>query len=109
MNLVTLFNQRQIVGISEGTLRLILEDRFPEIHVKKSGNGLIMLSNNKIIKCVQEYYTVPGKKKIQHSGISKCYKVQQEIGVLEEVSLNDCTRCHLACMRKKRQGELVRI
>ena len=33
-----------------------------------------MLCNNKIIKCVQEYYTVPGKKKIQHSGISKCYK-----------------------------------
>ena len=39
MNLVTLFNQRQIVGIDEGTLRLILKKTVSGIHVKKSGNA----------------------------------------------------------------------
>lgn len=110
MNLVTLLSRKNIEGLSEGELVSIL-NKNSHIKIKSARNGLIVLDNNKIIKCVREYYKDPKGKPLSKSGdpVSKCFYTQQEFGLSNDVSIGDCESCHLACLNKKNKGKLVRI
>ena len=111
MNLVTMLNSRNIAGIQEDTLKSILRGQHPAISVKMAQNGMVMLSDNTIIKCVHEYYQNPEStmdmKKYKNSP-AKCHYVQENLGI-EGVNNNRCAQCHLACMEMRDNKELRRI
>ncbi|MED1125196.1 hypothetical protein [Bacillus atrophaeus] len=111
MNLVTILNSRNIAGIQDDTLKSILEGSHPDISVKIGANGMVMLSDNTIIKCTGEYYTNPNSNvdlKKHKNSVAKCHYVIEGLGV-DGVDVNQCTRCHLRCMEKRKGGALKRI
>lgn len=111
MNLVEILNGRNIAGVQESTLKTILEGTHPSIDVRMASNGMVMLSDNTIIKCVQEYYQNPNSftdiKKHRNSTAS-CHYVQDHLDI-KGVDINQCRLCHLRCMEMKANGELRRI
>lgn len=111
MNLVTILNNRSIAGIQEGELKSILEGTHPSISVRMASNGMVMLSNNTVIKCVENYYRNPNSHvdmKKHNNMTAKCYYVIEDLG-LDGVSVNHCAQCHLRCLNKKGNKELQRI
>lgn len=118
MNLVSLLNNRNIEGIQETILKEILEGTHPSVGIKYSGNGLVVLTNNKVIKCVKNYYVNPNEHgKFGGSSelnASQCFNIQKYMGLVQPdeplatILVNRCGVCHLACLRKKEEGKLKR-
>lgn len=110
MNLVAMINGRNIAGYQESALKEILRGNHP-VSVRMAQNGMVMLSDNTIVKCVHEYYQNPDStmdmKKYKNSP-AKCHYVQENLGI-NGVPLNRCGACHLMCMQMREDKELRRI
>lgn len=110
MNLVTILNNRSIAGIQESELKIILEGNHPSIKLRMAANGMVMFTNNTIVKCVEEYYYNPNDpidaKKLNQT--AKCYHIIENLG-LGGVDINRCGDCHLECLNKKNEGHIRRI
>lgn len=106
-----MLNNRNIEGIQEETLKTILEGNHPGIEVRMATNGMVMLSDNTIIKCVSEYYRNPNStvdmKKYKNSP-AKCHYVMEDLEI-DGVRMNRCASCHLRCLEKRKNKELRRI
>ena len=110
MDLVTLYLSKQIGGLDENTLEQALLDTHASLRVKKSGQGMVMLSNNTILKCVNSYYKSPTApdKKVKHSNAAlQCHYAHETLGIVG-VDVYQCSQCHLRCIAKRRRGELRR-
>lgn len=112
MDLIEYYLRTGIEGYRIKTLTDILAGSNPDIHVKNlSHEGSIFLTNNRIIKCVMNYYRTCDKQvtnKDIKSNNNKCFYVQKALGITRVSSYN-CTDCHLQCSNKFKAKELLRI
>lgn len=95
MNLVRRYLSRGIEGMNYQEFRSILRGD-SALKVTKSGNGLVMLTNKKMIRCVSHYYQHP-QNKILVKASNECFYVQKALEV-NGISTNNCASCHMRCM-----------
>ena len=107
MNIVDLLRGEDIEGISRGDLWKILSYSHPGIRIRSNSNGVIVLSDRKIIKCVHHYYRNPDKEPRKLFGSNQCHIIHNNLEIVGE-SPNDCRSCHLNCLNKLEAGQLVR-
>lgn len=110
MDLITLMLSKKIAGLEESDFEKVLIGDHESIGVKKYGQGILMLTNNTIVKCVGNYYKSiddEGKKAKKSSAGLQCYNTQELLGVIG-VDVYRCDLCHLRCMQKLRRKELRR-
>lgn len=112
MDLVTMYLSTGIEGIPYDRLARILEGSDDKIEVKSVSAGIIILSNNKVIKCAENYFTKPGdpglnKKKLK-SANNMCFYTQVSLGLTGKVNNYRCVECLQQCLLMKNSGELVR-
>lgn len=107
MNLVSrlISNDTFIEGIHKETVKEILCQRHPYIKISLMRNGAIILSNNKIIKCVQRYYYDETNRPIKEvKSIHACSEYQKKLGI--ECAPYSCLLCHLQCLEKLNRKEI---
>lgn len=104
MNLIDLLDV-SIEGYDPADLFRILTHQDESIHVTSSRNGSIILSNRKIIKCVENYYRHPTIKPVKAKSVNTCHAVHKNLNITT-VASNSCESCHIACMAKKKDNEL---
>lgn len=99
MNLVTYITGIKIAGHSKEDLELIIVNGHPNTHVVTKGDGVIILSDGSLVKCVANYYegNEPISKK-SRSSVNRCHEVQKALDVPHRVG-TDCLSCHLNCLR----------
>lgn len=108
MNLVWIYTTTGIENIPYEQLSEILSNRHGSLKVKSVSKGLIILNDNRIIKCAIEYFIRPdsvGNKKIKAA--NQCYYDQKSLGITG-VTNYDCANCIRRCIQMKLSGELVR-
>lgn len=107
MNLVTqlVSNDTFIEGMHKEQVADILSQRHPSIRISTMRHGNIILSNNKIIKCIAQYYCKTDGKVFKKSKTSNlCHLYQQEADV--QCAPYSCLACHLQCLQKLKEGKL---
>jgi hypothetical protein len=109
MDLITMLLKKNVGGFREDALESILRGDDEAVCVRTINHGMIVLSNNSIVKCVSNYYKLPGQTKMgKHNNAAlQCHTVHTTFGI-EGINVYQCAQCHLQCMSKKRQGELQR-
>lgn len=109
MNLVTklVSNDTFIEGIHKEEVTNILNQRHPSIRISLSRHGNIILSNNKIIKCVSRYYADSSGQPflIRKSSTHQCHEVRKAANI--DCPTNSCISCHLQCLEKLKEGNLT--
>jgi len=73
-------------------------------------NGVMILSDNKVINCVENYYELPEGRKIKGgkgNQYLRCRQIRNAYN-LDTVSNLDCIRCHIACLKAEKDGEMKR-
>lgn len=71
----------------------------------KEKNGLLILSNKKIIKCISKYYTLIDDTKLQDiSKTNFCYYNHLTAGI--HCNVYNCAECHLQSLKLLKQGQL---
>jgi len=106
MNIVIRYLGIGIEGIPLNQFKNILEDK-SGISVKTIGKGMLILSDNKLIKCVNNYYATREMKptsKIKAS--NQCYYTQKDLDI-KGIANYSCKDCHLRCINKQENKELV--
>jgi hypothetical protein len=107
MNLVYLYYERGIEGYPTGQLLNILNGQ-DIVKVKMSTNGMVLLDNNKMIKCVSNYYMTPSGAFAKKSKMSNdCYYTQKDLGITG-VGNYKCLQCHTNCINMFNDGFLNR-
>lgn len=106
MNLVFRYHKIGIEGIPSAMLRQILEGSHAT-KVKMANGGMLMLTTNKIIKCVKEYYNTQEGMKPLKKVSNQCYYVQTGLGITN-VNNYACAHCHLKCQDMIKEGKLIR-
>lgn len=110
MDLITLMLSRRIGNLEERDWEKVLAGTHESLNIKKSGQGMLMLNNNVIIKCVIDYYRQPSdpNKKIKHSNAAlKCHYVQENLNIVG-LDAYQCELCHLRCLNRKKTHDLIR-
>lgn len=110
MDLITLMLNKRIAGLEESVFEQVLMGTHESLGVKKSGQGILMLTNNAIVKCVSYYYKNTDnqdKKAKKSSDGLQCYNTQEALGVTG-IDIYQCSICHLRCMQKRKRKELHR-
>jgi aldehyde:ferredoxin oxidoreductase len=111
MDLVTLALSKRIGNIEDNVLEQVLMDTHASLRLKKSGQGMLMLNNNAIIKCAGIYYRNPNApdKKVKHNNTAlQCHYVQETLEIVG-IDVYQCSQCHLRCIQKRKRKELRRI
>jgi hypothetical protein len=106
MNLVYRYYELGIEGIPSSMLQQILEGTHA-IKVKVASPGMIMLTTNKVIKCVKEYYNTKEGMKPLKKVSNQCYYVQTGLDI-QNVGNYQCAQCHLKCSNMLKEGKLIR-
>jgi hypothetical protein len=108
MDLIFKYINRGIEGYTDDELKRIL---FSEhvVTVKNVANSVMLLSNDRIIKCAAEYYAsetgvIVKRKKVTN----ECFFIQKTLGI-KSVANYDCKTCHMECLRMKRENKLIKI
>lgn len=111
MDLITLMLSKRIGGIPESEFEKVLMGTHESLGVKKSGQAMIMLTNNNIVKCVSNYYKELNSstdKKIKHSNPGlQCHYTHETLGIVG-IDVYQCAQCHLRCLHKLKQKEVRR-
>lgn len=105
MNLVTRMLGIGIEGMSTTQLKSILNGADP-IKVQMSNGGMMMLTNQRIVKCVINYYgrrNMPAMKKMSN----QCFATQQALNITG-VNNYSCASCHMKCMDMHDNKEIYR-
>lgn len=79
------------------------------VSVKSVKNGLILLSNGQVLKCVREYYKRPGttaKPKKFINPVLSCRAVRRDLRLQEVVDDLQCRFCHISCINLEESHEL---
>lgn len=106
MNTMDLLRGPMIENISfEELSQVLLTPLSGNVSVRTKRNGLIVLTDNRIVKCVSEYYQPVGEKPIKASGANPCHKIHKGFAI-NNVPANSCELCHLQCMAKQKEGLL---
>ena len=110
MQLLELYKRGFVGQMFPSRLRKILRGEHPTVYVRSTVNGVIIFSDGKVLKCVDNYYTLPGSRltKSNTSQYLKCNKIRKAFGLSDYVAANDCVRCHLACYQAENDGEIKR-
>lgn len=106
MNIFEYVKTLSIAGINSRTLENILRNRDMSTRIRTSGNGIVIFSDNSILKCVLNYY-----ERVEKSNKKKtsnfCYDTISGLKI-KGVDINRCVDCHLECMEMLRDGKLKR-
>ena len=106
-----MYNGRLIGGLKEKEFREVLLGEHSSIRVRNSNRGLVILSNDAIIKCVSHYYatrSVKETKKRTKGSTHECYYVMKDFDI-QGIELNNCLNCHIHCIDKRNKKELRRL
>lgn len=100
MRFIDYYKKRLIAGIEPDRLKQILLGN-TDVTARKMDNGSIILSNNKIIKCVDHYYKPANEEDIVRCGskspLIRCNAARKALGT-NRLSRMECIQCHLMCM-----------
>ncbi len=92
MELVHRYFNKGIEGIPYNSLKEIMVNRSHfGTHIDSINHGVIILSDNTIIKCVKNYYSEP------NLGVCKkdtCFGVLSHFGFKNSIEINNCPSCH---------------
>lgn len=111
MQLYEYYLKRFIAGVMPAEFEKILLGEHEEIHAVTT-NGMLVLSNKKIVKCVSEYYRGTNddntKMKLRAGGnvYLRCDNVRRNLGISVEPMA--CRHCHQCCLRAEREKKLRR-
>lgn len=109
MNLTQIYLHETIEDMQLITLKSILEGKDNNIRVRNESPAMILLNNNKIIKCVGDYYkTSTDKKRSKLKSSNECYDTQTLLEIKGVANYN-CNKCHLKCITMLREKDLVLI
>lgn len=107
MNLVEVVirNSRLVEGIDNDKLKDILLGNDKYISVVTAKNSVIILSNKKIIKCIEKYYKTTDDQLLKKTGTSNfCYQNLVTCG--NTCGVYNCVQCHLDCIEKVENDQL---
>lgn len=106
-------NRARIEGINIKDLQHLLlapgapnTRRYKHYNIKLSDVNLLLLyDNNKntnvLVKCVKNYYNLKE---------NDCYRIRQDLETYNDSHSNDaCIRCHLKCINKAKNKEIVKL
>ena len=104
----------QFIGhVDNDRLNKILLNEDEDIHVKKCMNGMIVLDNNKIIRCIDQYYNRPkdvpenSSFRTSKNKLLRCENVRKNYG-LDTIGSMDCIQCHRICLQRAAAGRISR-
>jgi cbb3-type cytochrome oxidase cytochrome c subunit len=84
----------------------VLTNKNTSVRVKNSGNGILVFSDNTVIKCVKNYFANPNIPYTK-TNCKSCYDTMQTLG-RAGIAVNQCHMCHLSCARAFESKELYR-
>lgn len=113
MRIIDFYNKRFVANMPPDRFGKVLTGADEEITVRVLGNGSMLLSNSKVIKCVSNYYDTIDDKKLPSSAMVNsqylhCINVRKIIGCDSIVDRMDCKFCHLNCLRLVLEKKLKR-
>jgi hypothetical protein len=97
-------------GIEEIPYKLLLDilDNKDTVKVKTVASGMMVLSNNKVIKCASNYYKPAGETvALKKNFANNCFFAQKYLN-MHGISNYECVRCHRMCLEKLEAKELKR-
>lgn len=109
MQLVTAYKNMFIGRMFPDTLLKILKGEHPLITVKDVRNGVIMLSNGTILKCVGDCYERLDKTVVPKNTnlFLKCRNTRKMFK-LDDVDDTNCTTCHIRCLALEQSQSIKR-
>ena len=109
----SLNDRARIEGIDINDLRQLLlapgptcSKSYKNYNVKMADLNLLLLydknkNTNILLKCVNKYYNVEEKE---------CYRIRRELGTYNDSQEQDaCIKCHLECMNKVKNKQLLKL
>lgn len=92
-------------------LEAILRYKDEEVFIKECSNGIMVLSNKKLVRCTGHYYCNPDKKgqapKMSATNrYLNCERIRNYLGIADEVGSQNCQHCHLLCLKQLKKGKL---
>lgn len=107
MNLINLYLSSGIENIPIEVLERILNDQY-SCKVMTALKGMLLLSNQTLIKCVDKYYEksnidLSTTKKIKST--NECFHKHKMLGI-ENVKPYDCKECHKQCINLFKQKSI---
>lgn len=111
MELVSRYFNKGIEGMSYESLKTIFSPNYNpgyphDVIIKFINNGVIVLSDHTIIKCVKNYYSdLDGNVCKKNS----CYGVLSHFSNHKVIDVNNCTRCHLEMIHDLSEKRVKRI
>lgn len=95
-----------IEGIPKEELKTILCQNHPSIRISTMRHGNIILSNNKIVKCISNYYALANGSQFKKAKTTNmCYDYQKQGDI--QCPPYACMACHLQCLEKLKEGNLI--
>lgn len=111
MQLIDAYKSGFVGKMYPDRLLKILRGEHPTVYVKNIVNGVMIFSDDAVLKCVGDYYERPsknsGKNKSQKNLYLRCRQIRKEYE-LNDVSDVDCRACHVSCILKEKSRELKR-
>lgn len=105
MQILEAFQTSFVGKMYPSKLKRILRD-LDSVYVKKAANGVLVLSDNTVIKCVNQYYMI-NVRSSSNSPLVTCRNIKHAIG-LDGIDICGCRACHLACLEREERNELTR-
>ena len=111
MRLIDAYKSGFVGKMYPDRLLKILRNEHPTVYVKNIVNGIMIFSDDAVLKCVGDYYESPtkgkGVNKNQKNFFLRCRQIRKEYG-LDNVNDVDCRACHILCILKEKTRELKR-
>lgn len=109
VELIEAYQKRFAGQMFPETLLEILKDKNPLVKVKNVRSGVIIFTNNKVLKCAGEYYeSLSNITPTRTSNLYlNCCHVRRTLGT-EEVGYGNCKQCHAKCIMLERSQEIKR-
>lgn len=89
----------------------ILRGEHLTVQVKNIVNGVTILTDGSVLKCIGDYYEKPNKStKVnnQKNFFLRCRNTRKEFNLDTVISDADCRQCHITCILKEKTRELKR-
>lgn len=111
MQLIDAYKSGFVGKMYPDRLLKILRGEHPTVHVKNIVNGVMIFSDDAVLKCVGDYYENPEKGKTvnknQKNLYLRCRSIRKSYG-LDDIGDVDCRACHISCILREKTRELKR-
>lgn len=112
MRLVDAYKSNFVGKMYPDKLLKILRGEHFTVQVKNIVNGVTILTDGSVLKCIGDYYEKPNKSTKGNSNqknfFLRCRNIRKDFNLDDIISDADCRMCHITCILREKTRELKR-